>query len=175
MGKYLGVGLLLVGWGMVAGTSAGLSAQNVPGVTGTIAPESTIQETDAAVHRIFGGLKALFRGKGRDDEVLGRFREGRPVALRYAGQATTEATRELDLAATESPTLTEGVVTKIDVKAKTITIKFANGSQDTLRLANHLAADTGKQRGRAADEGTVVVYYADASGRKVGVDFKKAS
>jgi hypothetical protein len=84
--------------GILAGTPAALAAQNVPGVTGTIAPDSTIQETDAAAHRIFGGLNALFRGKGRDDEVLGHFREGRPVALRYAGQGTMEAARELDLA-----------------------------------------------------------------------------
>jgi hypothetical protein len=175
MAEYLSVASLLLCGGLMAGRPAALAAQNVPGVTGTIAPDSTITETDAAGHTIVGGLKALFRGKGNDDE-LAHFREGNSVTVRYERQGAAEPAGEVDRAGADTPPTTEGVVTEVDRKRRTITIRFANGSKNTLRLADHQTANAGRESSRAADEGaTVVVYYVDQAGRRIGLDFKKAS
>jgi hypothetical protein len=175
MAKYLSVASLLLCGGLMAATPATPAAQNVPGVTGTIAPDSTITETDAAGHTIVGGLKALFRGKGSDDE-LAHFREGNSVTVRYARQGAAEPSGEVDRTGTDMLKTTEGVVTEVDRKRRTITIKFANGSNDTLRLADHRTVNAGRESSRGADEAaTVVVYYVDPAGRRIGLDFKKAS
>jgi hypothetical protein len=67
-------------------------------------------------------------------------------------------------------------VMEVDRKRRTITVKFANGSKDTLRLADHQTADAGSVSSRGADDApAVVVYYVDQAGRRIGLDFKKAS
>lgn len=172
MRKYLNVASLLLICGLLVGTPATLAAQNVPGVTGTIQPDSGRGDTDAAGHIIADGLKSLFRGKDNDEEVLAQLREGTPVSVRYAKRGNTESAGTSERAVADDPT-TEGVVTEVDRKAKTIVIRFANRSRETFRLADRQPADAGKEGIQGADE--VVVSYLDQTGRRVGINFKKVS
>jgi hypothetical protein len=57
----------------------------------------------------------------------------------------------------------EGVVTNVDRSSKRITIRFAGGSTETLRLT------------RSTSGGRVIVYYPDRSGQQAAHYFKPAS
>jgi hypothetical protein len=174
MGKYLSVAswLLLFG-GLMVSLPTTVGAQNVPGVTGTVQPDSGRGDTDAAGHIVAGGLKSIFRGKDGDDEWLKQLREGTPVALRYAKQGNKQsAAVKPDRDVTDDPT-TEGTVTEIDRKAKTIVIRFTDRSRQTFRLADNQPADARQEMVPGPDE--VVVSFLDQAGRRIGRNFKKAS
>jgi hypothetical protein len=168
MRTYPSVATWLFSGALLIGTPLTLAAQNVPGVTGTIQPDSGRDDVDAAGHIVAGGLKALFRGKESDVQLLDPLREGSPVSVRYAKDGIEAADR-----AVKDDPATEGIILDVDRKDKTIRVRFANGTRETFRLADHQTLDTAKGRPQGADD--VVVYYVDPTGQRVGIDFKKTS
>jgi hypothetical protein len=64
----------------------------------------------------------------------------------------------------------------VDRAGRTISIRLADGSTQTLRLTERAATDVGKDVDREdADTPRVVVYYSDEGGQRVAHYFKRIS
>ncbi len=144
----------LVGTAGILVFSATMSAAQEPppinGVTGTIAPEENIEETYGGVHavavRAFDGVKRLFH-------------VGTVAKAGEDGLKTTE-----------------GVITKFDRAAKTVSLRLADGSERIFRLTERATADAAREVGAAGTTGSakVVVYFSD-TGRQVAHYFRRIS
>ena len=139
------------------------------GFNATIVLPSTI---DAFYTGLNEGLEKL--GDGIDDLGLGRsgvregagslkgLQPGTPVAVKYTVkgiQASADGTSQI---AQPGSNVNEGIVTRLDRNNRRVTIKFANGSTETLRSDNTATRHSSR----------VIVYYADQSGRRVAHFFK---
>jgi hypothetical protein len=160
----------------------------IPGHTGTIALEGTVKQlyraantivvgTIDGVERVLHYTRALIvHGATGDAGGLRGLREGSSVVVHYSMEGTSEAAHEIDRLGDEGLKTTEGVVTRIDRAHKEITIKFADGTRETLQLTDRAAVDAGNDVGRATAGTTkVIVYYSDKAGHKVAHFFKKIS
>jgi len=63
---------------------------------------------------------------------------------------------------------------KLNRRRREITLKYGDGSTETLRLTDRAAKEVGADIS-AADATRVTVYYSDETGRKVAHYFRKAS
>jgi len=67
-------------------------------------------------------------------------------------------------------------VTRVDREARTISIRLADGSTQTLLLTERAASTVGMDVDRAAAAGAkVVVYFTDEAGRRVAHYFRRVS
>jgi hypothetical protein len=113
------------------------------------------------------GLEALTDAKGKKFGKgvgsLDSLRPGTPVAVQYTVkgiQASADATGQMG----QAGNVNEGTVAKVDRDNRRLTIKYANGSTETLRSDNTFSRHSSR----------VIVYYADQSGRRVAHFFKPA-
>jgi hypothetical protein len=116
-------------------------------------------------------------GKGKGVDALQGLQEGRAVVVHYTQIGADATAQEIDLiGGDQGLKTTEGVLVRVDRKRQQITIKFANGSTETLQLTKQAAADAGKDLDTAAPDSTrVVIYYSDEAGNKVAHYFKRVS
>jgi hypothetical protein len=190
MRSYLSVsamagGLLLVGATVVAG-------QQPPPVerpVGTIPVEGTVQKAVEGGHTVVvktaDGIEHLFYlnertvvhgGTAAGDDALRRLEEGSKVIVHYTGQGGDETANEIDRIGEDGLQAVEGTVTKVDRRARTISIRLADGTRQTLRLTDRAASDVGKDiDGAAADTARVIVYFEDQAGERVAHYFKRVS
>jgi hypothetical protein len=171
------------------GLYAGQEPPPIGGVNGTIALEGTVdQEYKAAntvIVKTMDGVRHLFHltGKtvvhGRESagaEALRGLETGSAVVVHYATDAGEQTALEVDRLDDKGLKTLEGVVTRVDRARRTISIRLADGSTQTLRLTDRAATDVGKDVDRAATDTTrVVVYYADEAGQRVAHYFKRIS
>jgi hypothetical protein len=191
------MGLPPVSAGMVAlnviGVADAGAAQQPPppihGVTGTIATEGTIQETDAGAHKILvkaaDGVEHLFHlgrrstvhsGDAAGDEALRGLKKGARVVVHYTKQGENLTAEEIDRLGDEGLKQMEGAVIAVNRGDRTLSIRLADGTRQTLRLSDRAAADVGKDIDRAGDgAATVIVYYKDEAGQRVAHYFKRIS
>ena len=173
---------------LVPSVSMTLSAQSPPPVQGTIALEGTVKTFYRAVNTIIvttiDGVEHVYHftkdlvvhgGKGRGPDALEGLREGSTVVVHYTVTEAEASAREIDRIGDEGLKVTEGVVTRISRGRKQVTIRFDDGSSETLRLTDRAAAEAGKDVDQATATVKVIVYYSDEGGRKVAHFFKKAS
>lgn len=178
-------GLLLVG----SAVAAGQQPPPIGGVTGTVALEGTVQKTYEGVNTVVvktvDGIEHLFHltertvvhgGKAGGDDALRGLDEGSKVVVHFTRDGGHETASEVDRIADDGLKAVEGVVTKVDRRAKTISIRLADGSRQTLQLTERAASDVG----RDLDDGAigsvkVVVYFNDEVGRRVAHFFKRVS
>ena len=173
--------------GLVTGASITLSAQSPPPVQGTIALEGTMKKVYRAANivivttidgmeHVYHFTKDLFvyGGKGAGVDALEGLREGSRVVVHYTLQGAQESATEIDRIGDEGLKVTEATVTRIDRGRKQITIRFDNGTTETLRLTDRAAAEAGLDV-VATGETRIIVYYADEKRSKVAHFFKKAS
>jgi len=173
---------------LVPSVSVTLSAQSPPPVQGTIALEGTVKTFYRAVNTIIvttiDGVEHVYHftkdlvvhgGKGRGPDALEGLREGSTVVVHYTVTEAEASAREIDRIGDEGLKVTEGVVTRISRGRKQVTIRFDDGSSETLRLTDRAAAEAGKDVDQATATVKVIVYYSDEGGRKVAHFFKKAS
>ena len=184
--------LVVVGIAAVVGAAHTRAAQQQPpiqGVTGTIATEGTIQETDEAAHKILvktaDGIERLFHlgarsavhgGDAAGDETMRALKKGTRVVVHYTADGENLTAEEVDRLGDEGLKQIEGKVTAVNRGARTISIRLANGTTQTLRLSDRAASDVGKDVDRASD-GTVpvIVYYKNEAGQQVVHYFKRVS
>jgi flagellar hook-associated protein FlgK len=176
-------GLLLVAPVVVA-------AQEPPpidGVTGTVALEGAVDKTYAGVNTVIvkteDGIEHLFHltgrtvvhgGKATGERALRGLDEGSTVVVHYTAEGDDKTATEVDRIADDGLKVIEAVVTKVDRRAKTITIQLADGTRQTLSLTDRAAVDVGKDvDDAAADTAKVVVYFNDETGRRVVHYFKR--
>jgi hypothetical protein len=112
--------------------------------------------------------------KGADDAFHG-LKEGSQVAVHYTAKGTEETGEEFDRIGKDGLKSTDVTVTHIDRGAKTLAVKTADGTAETLRLSGSAAKDAGKDIAEGAEKSAkVTVYYTEEGGRKI-VHFFKSS
>ena len=168
-GYWLG-SLLCGALTLPASALAGQGLVQVPihGVTGIIAPpwsveqfydgvNKTLEETGEGIDHLRGATKAKADGEAASLDGL---RPGTAVVVHYSvkGIQTSADANE------NTSSVNEGVVTNVNRSSKRITIRFAGGSTETLRLTRSTSGG-----------GRVIVYYPDRSGQQVAHYFKPAS
>jgi hypothetical protein len=161
----------------------------IDGVTGTVSLEGTVQKTYEGAHTVIvkamDGVEHLFHltertvvhgGKAAGDDVLRAVDEGSKVVVHYTAEAGNETADEVDRVAADGLKTTEGIITNVDRRAKTMSIRVADGSEQTLRLTERAAADIGNGiDGAGAGTAKVIVYVNDEAGRPVAHYFKRVS
>jgi hypothetical protein len=176
----------------VIGVADARAAQQPPpihGVTGTIATEGTVQETYDGASKILvkaaDGIERLFHlnrrstvhsGDAAGDEALRSLKKGTPVVVHYTMEGENLTAEEIDRLGDEGLKQMEGVVTAVNRNERTISIRLADGTGQTLRLSDRAAADVGKEIDRAGDStARVIVYFKDEAGQRVAHYFKRVS
>ena len=106
-------------------------------------------------------------GKDAGVEALDDLRVGTHVAVHYALTNAGASAQEID-APGDGLSITEAVVTNLDRGKKEITIRFTNGHIETLRMISRATTDDAILDESGRTSARIVVYFADASGRKVG-------
>ena len=169
-------------------TAASASAQTpppIPGVTGTLALEGTVDKEHSGANTILvkasDGIRHLFHVTDRTtvhgvrevDDSLNGLTHGSRVVVHYAVDGGEKTAVEVDRIADDGLREMQGVVTHIDRHARRLSIRLADGTNETLQLSERAAADLGDDAERAVDKSTVVVYYAEEGGGKVAHYFKK--
>ena len=102
-------------------------------------------------------------------------KEGSAVAVHYTAKGTEETAEEIDHIGKGGLKATEATVTHIDRGAKTLSVKTADGAEETYRLTGSAAKDAGKDIGAGAEKTEkVTLYYTEEAGHKVAHFFKRA-
>ena len=174
--------------GLIVGSSMPMAAQSPPPVQGTIALEATVKQfyraANVVVVTTMDGVEHMYHftkdlvvhgAKGSGVDALEDLREGTTVVVHYTVSGAEASAQEIDLFGDEGLKITEGQVAKIDRRRQEITIRFANGTTETLRMTNRAAESAGAAEKAGADAAKVIVYYSDEAGRKVVHYFRKTS
>jgi hypothetical protein len=174
--------------GLIVGSSMPLGAQSPPPVQGTIALEGTMKQfyraANVVVVSTMDGVEHMYHfskdlvvhgGKGSGVDALEGLREGTTVVVHYTVSGAEASAQEIDLFGDEGLKITEGQVAKIDRRRQEITIRFANGTTETLQMTNRAAESARAAEKAGADAPKVIVYYSDEAGRKVVHYFRKTS
>jgi hypothetical protein len=165
------------------------AGQEGPPVNGTVALEGTVEQeykaANTVVVKTMDGIRHLFHltgktvvhgGESAGAEALRGLGAGSTVVVHYLVDGGEQTAIEVDRLDHEGLKTMEGVVTRVDRAARTISIRLADGSTQTLRLTDRAATDVGKDVDRAAADTTrVVVYYANEAGQHVAHYFKRIS
>ena len=110
--------------------------------------------------------------KGAEEAARG-LQEESQVVVHYTKQGTDETAEEIDRIGKDGLKTTEGTITKFDRGARTMTIKTADGAEETYRLTEHATEDAGKDTEDAAKKfAHATVYYSEEEGHKVAHFFK---
>jgi hypothetical protein len=98
------------------------------------------------------------------------------VIVHYTAEGGNETANEIDRIGEDGLQAVEGTVTKVDRLAKTISIRLADGTRETLRLTERAASGVGKDiDGAAAGTAKVIVYFDDQAGERVAHYFKRVA
>jgi hypothetical protein len=166
--------------------SAPLAAQSPAPVQGTVALEGTMKSFYRAANTVvvatIDGIEHVYHvttnlvvhgGKGTGVDALAGLREGATVVVHYTVTLDEASATEIDRIGDEGLEITEGVVTHVDRGRKQITIRFDNGTTETLGLTDRAAAEAGPELGEPpAARSKIVVYYRNEGGQKVAHFFK---
>lgn len=88
--------------------------------------------------------------------------------VHYTGEGDNLTAEEIDRLGDDGLKQIEGKVTAVNRGKRTISIKLASGTTQTLQLSERAASDVGKDIDRASDGAvTVVVYYRNEAGQPV--------
>jgi hypothetical protein len=167
---------------LVLTVSTGVAAQTRPPLPNEpVATEGTtkqfyrglnvaIVKTLDGVGHVYSFTRGLFGG-GNDagGDALGGLREGAHVAIHYSSTDANALAEAIDVPGDEVLNITEAVVTNIDRGKREIAIRFVDGDTATLRMISRLTTDDLRILGDSGKApGTLVVYFEDESGRRVG-------
>ena len=182
MGRWA-VASLLVAAAFLCGRAALAQQTPVPGVTGTLALEGTVDKTyagaDTLVVAAADGIKHLFHWTKRtvvhgasdaDAEALSGLTAGSRVVVHYALDGAEQSAVEVDKVGDEGLKELRGVVTRVDRDANEIAIRLDDGSHQTLELSDRAAHAVGRDVDESA---RVAVYYADHDGKRVAHYFTR--
>jgi hypothetical protein len=171
---------------VVLSTSLSLAAQDVAhAVDGTVkkvdsGTKTIVVETKDGTEHTFhytgdvavDGAKETSRGTV--DAAHG-ITEGSKVAVHYTSVGGKDTAHEIDKIGDDGLKTTEGTVSHVDRGTKTIAVKTADGTEETFRMTDRAAKDTGKDIGKGADKSAkVTVYYTEKAGTKTAHFIKSA-
>jgi hypothetical protein len=159
----------------------------IPGVTGTLALEGTVEKTYAGASAIAiktaSGIEHLFHltnrtvvhGAAGAETAFNGVTVGSRVVVHYAMNDGAKTAVEVDRIGEDGLCEMEGVVTRVDRRAKQLSIRVADGTHETLQLSERAAKHVGEDIDRATDDATVVVYYSEEGGAKVAHYFRRVT
>ena len=164
--KTVGFAALMAAHVMWAAEAAAQQPPPIQGVTGTIATETSIDDTTAAGHGILGKVKRVLHLNGRStvpsrdaagEEALGGLKKGTRVVVSDAAKRVQEVA---------------GSVVDLNFADRTISVRLPDDSIQRLRLSDEAGADVEA----AGDAGAnVIVYYRNESGQRVAKHFRRVS
>jgi hypothetical protein len=170
-------GLLALGVPLAAAAGQ-VQGPPIHGVTGTLALPANVDKfyTDAnkllekagdGIARIHGTNGTKTRG---GEAALDGLRPGTPVVVHYAVKGIQTSADETNPIGALAAKRNEATVTRVDRSKKQVTIAFADGTTDRLRLAQHDAQDSDAH---ARSSSRVILYYSDPSGQGLVRYFKR--
>ena len=139
-------------------------------LTGAIGLESTIDTFYSRVHslvKVMGLGGGIERSRTRGLEVVDSLQPGAPVVAYYAVKGVQASAINVDRVGPDGLNVNEGIITRVDRSNKRITIKFSQGSTETLRSTRH-----GVQDADGSVHSRVIVYHTNPSGQIVAHYFK---
>jgi hypothetical protein len=172
-------GLSLVLGAIVALPSAFSPRQErppIPGVTGTIALEGTVDSTYAGANTVIvktaGGLRRLFHltkrtvvhGTTDGDAALNPVNEGSHVVVHYASDRGEDTAEEIDRIGEDGLGELRGIVTRVDRAAGQLTIRLDDGSDQALLMTERAARNSARNISAGAQ---VIVYYTNEGAQKI--------
>jgi hypothetical protein len=165
--------------------SLGLMAQDVvSAVDGTVKKVDAttkvvvVKATDGTVHTFHYADDLAVHGAkdtaaGADDAAHG-LKAGTHVAVHYSADGGRETAHEIDRLGGDGLKVAKGTVSHVDRDGKKISIKTADGSEQTFDMTEHAAKDTGDDVAEGTDKTVKVsVYYTEDAGRKTAHFVKK--
>lgn len=113
--------------------------------------KTTVHGTEVGARDTFKGLK-----------------EGSEVVAHYTVKGAEETAVEVDKVGKDGLKATDGTVSDIDRGAKTISVKTADGTVQTFKLADHATEDAGKDIAKGSEKtAKVTVYYTEEGGKRI--------
>jgi hypothetical protein len=93
--------------------------------------------------------------------------------VHYAKLGTDSTAEEIDRIGRDGMKRSEGIITNFDRSARTMTIKVADGTEETYRLTERAAEDAGIETEDAAKKSArAIVYYSEEANHKIAHFFK---
>ena len=130
----------------------------------------TAEGTEHTFH--IAGKTAVHGGddvaKASKDAVKG-LKEGDEVVVHYTVKGADKTAQEVDHVGKGGLKMTTVAVKSVDHAAKTVTVKTAEGAEETYHFADQAAHESGKELEKA---GKVTVYYTEEAGKKIAHYFK---
>jgi len=106
--------------------------------------------------------------KGTKDAFSG-IKEGDEVVVHYTEKGGVKTAEEVDHVGKDGLKVGEVTVKSVDHGAKTVSVKTAEGAEETYHLTDRAVKESGKGLEKA---GKVTIYYTDEAGKKVVHFFK---
>jgi hypothetical protein len=160
--KTVGFAALLTVKMMWVAEAAAQQPPPIQGVTGTIATETSIDDTTNAGKGILGKVRRVLHLNGRSnvpsgdaaaEEALGGLKKGTRVVV----SDTAKSVKDMS-----------GSVVALSLGERTISVRLSDDSIQTLRLSDEAEA--------AGDPAaSVIVYYRNESGQRVAKHFRRVS
>jgi hypothetical protein len=159
-------------------TAAQRASVPIHGATGTLALPGNVDRVydgvDTLVVKTVDGVNHVVR-VDKDTKVhgavaLASLQRGTPIVVHYTMRGDQVAGNEIDALGADGLKNTEGTVAAVDRVHKTVTVKYATGAIETLKLTHHAETE-----GTPAKGNRVIVYYTNESRQKVAHYFKRNS
>jgi hypothetical protein len=112
------------------------------------------------------GAKATADGS---KDAFSSVKEGDEVVVHYTAKGAVETAHEVDHVGKDGLKVSEVAVKSVDHAAKTVTVKTAEGAEETYHLTGNAVLESGKGLDKA---GKVTVYYTEEGGKKIAHFFK---
>jgi len=137
-----------------------------------------VKTKDGTVHTIhFVDKTVVFGAEGVETGAKDTFhgvKEGSEVVAHYTVKGTEESAVEVDKVGKQGVKATEGTVTKVGEDGKTVTVKAADGTEQTFEVIRHGAKEGAVDTAKGTEKGAkVTVYYTEKAGKKVAHFFEK--
>ncbi len=106
--------------------------------------------------------------KGSKDAIEG-VKEGDEVVVHYTVKGAEKTAREVDHVGKDGLKASQVAVKSVDHAAKTVTVKTAQGAEETYHLTDQAVHETGKG---LKEGGKETIYYTEVGGKKIAHFFK---
>jgi hypothetical protein len=145
----------------------------IDGVTGTVATENTVREVHDGARAVLSKAARLFRwgrqsevpsGDAAGDEMLAGLRTGTVILVHNPAAGENLTSGQIERLAGDGLNQIEGVIVAVSRSDRTISIRIADGTRQTLQLSDRPV------RVGPAD---VVVFAKDEAGERVAHYFKR--
>lgn len=130
----------------------------------------TSEGTEHTVHfvkrTVEHGADATSRGR---KDAFQDVKEGDSVVIHYTVKGTEKTAEEVDHVGKGGVKMSEVAIKSVDQGAESVTVKTAEGGEETFHMADRAARESGKGLEKA---GKVTVYYSEEAGKKIAHFFK---